>query len=85
MGYLVKGHCGRMTIGLACVVGGCVTDVILPLFTGKVINLIVAGDYEAVKKYCLWVFVICCGSGLLGGFRGYLFNSASVHLSKDIQ
>jgi len=58
LGYLRK-HWVLATLSMFATLLGLATDVISPYFTGKVINLIIQEEFETVKQYCLYVFLIC--------------------------
>ena len=57
-GYVINGHRIKFILACICTLGGVVTDVLLPIFSGTVINAIIEGDFDLVKKLCLYMFLI---------------------------
>ena len=58
----VKGYayreCSSISIGIVFLIGGSLSDLTVPLFVGKTIDLLNKEDYDGIGKLCLYMALI---------------------------
>ena len=57
MGY-AKRECGSITLGILFLIGGSLSDLAVPLFIGRVIDLLQDGDFDGIGTLCLYMLII---------------------------
>ena len=57
MGY-AKRECGSITLGIFFLIGGSLSDLAVPLFIGRVIDLLQEGDFDGIGTLCLYMLII---------------------------
>ena len=57
LGYAWR-ECGSITLGILFLIGGSLSDLSIPLFIGKVIDLLQKGDFDGVGTLCLYMLIV---------------------------
>lgn len=63
MGYAYR-ECGSITLGMFYLVGGSVSDLLIPMFIGRVIDYINNGEYDKIGTVCQQMVVVVIVSSL---------------------
>lgn len=69
-------------IGLICMIISLVADIIVPLFTGKVIDAIT--KHESVIGFCVLMALVTIVSAIASYFRSLCFTIMSERISKNL-
>ena len=84
LGY-AKRECCSIIIGILFLIGGSLSDLSVPFFIGKVIDLLSKGDYDAIGDYCLYMLAIILFSGICVGMRAAIFNILSERIARNLR
>ena len=84
MGYATR-ECCTMIIGIGFLIGGAMSDLAVPYFIGKVIDLLEKGDYGAINDLCLYMLAIIIVSGICVGMRASIFNILSERIARNLR
>ena len=57
MGYAWR-ECGSISLGILFLIGGSLSDLVIPLFIGRVIDLLQKGDFDGVGTLCLYMLIV---------------------------
>ena len=63
MGYAWR-ECCSITLGMIFLIGGSLSDLAIPLFIGRVIDLLKKGDFDGVGELCLYMLIVIFVSNL---------------------
>ena len=84
MGY-AKRECCSIILGIVFLIGGSLSDLAVPYFIGKVIDLLEKGDYGTIGDYCLYMLAIIIVSGICVGMRAAIFNILSERIARNLR
>ena len=84
MGY-AKRECCSIVLGIFFLIGGAMSDLSVPYFIGKVIDLLEKGDYGAIGDLCLYMLAIIIVSGICVGMRAAIFNILSERIARNLR
>ena len=57
MGY-ARRECCSIFIGIIFLILGSMSDLTVPFFIGKIVDLLSKGEYDAVNKWCIYMLLI---------------------------
>ena len=66
-------------------IGGSLSDLSVPYFIGKVIDLLSKGDFDTIGTYCLYMLGIILFSGICVGMRAAIFNILSERIARNLR
>jgi len=84
MKYQYK-RCGDMIAGIFFLFLGSLASFAVPGLLGFVVDAMLANDKERIRDLCLYMLLICVGSGIASGCRGATFNLMSFKIARDIK
>lgn len=84
MGY-ARRECCSIVLGIFFLIGGAMSDLSVPYFIGKVIDLLEKGDYGAIGDLCLYMLAIILVSGICVGMRAAIFNILSERIARNLR
>lgn len=77
--------CCKLTMGLIMLVIGSSGNFVLPALIGSTVDAMTNDDWDKIKYYCLVMLVIVVVSSIASGLRGWLFNSTSCGIARNIK
>ena len=57
LGYAWR-ECCSISLGMIFLIGGSLSDLAIPLFIGRVIDLLQKGDFDGVGELCLYMLIV---------------------------
>ena len=57
LGYAWR-ECCSISLGILFLIGGSLSDLVIPLFIGRVIDLLQKGDFDGVGELCLYMLIV---------------------------
>lgn len=72
-------------MGIIFLIGGSLSDLAVPLFIGRVIDLLQKGDFDGVGTLCLYMLIIILISGICVGMRAAIFNILSERIARNLR
>ena len=72
-------------LGIVFLIGGSMSDLSVPFFIGKVIDLLTKGDFDAIGTWCLYMLGIILVSGACVGMRAAIFNILSERIARNLR
>lgn len=84
MGYAKK-ETGAFLLGIFFLLAGSLSDFVVPLYIGFVIDALTIENYDIVGSYCLQLFLIVLFSGVAVGLRAATFNIMSERIALNLR
>lgn len=84
LGY-AKRECCSIVLGIIFLIGGSLSDLVVPLFIGRVIDLLKEEDYDGVGTLCLYMLIVIFISGICVGMRAAIFNILSERIARNLR
>lgn len=57
LGY-AKRECGSILLGIVFLIGGSLSDLAVPLFIGRVVDLLQKGEFDEIGTLCLYMLIV---------------------------
>ena len=71
--------------GLCYLVISSISDFLMPLYIGLVIDALKNGEIDKVSAYCWQLALIVLGSGVFTGFRAHTYNNMAESIARFLR
>mmetsp|Transcript_46 Transcript_46/g.98 ORF Transcript_46/g.98 Transcript_46/m.98 type:complete len:116 (-) Transcript_46:1521-1868(-) len=78
-------ECGWIILGIVFLLGGSLSDLTVPLFVGRVVDLMQKNDFDNIAKLCIYMLIVVTFSAICAGIRAAIFNIMSERIAKNLR
>lgn len=78
-------ECSSICIGIVFLLGGSMSDLTVPLFVGRAIDLLQKGKYDQVNTLVLHMVIVVSISAVFVGLRAAVFNILSERIARNLR
>ena len=80
-----KRECCSIVLGCIFLVGANGCDLVIPLYIGRVIDLLAEGNYDAVGELSGYMLIVLVFSAICIGMRAAIFNILSERIARNLR